>query len=311
MRRCALPIAVLLAARAAPGAAQELPPSALSVEQAGEWHRFWSSAEAPARWRGPDPRVALATRWSAVRRGLDRAELRVAVDGTPWRLRLVAVRLEPRHFRMALVAATRDGGARGGWSIDEADPVAALAVNAGQFREGAPWGWLVRDGEEIQAPGPGPLSSALVVGGDGTAHVVPAAGIPAARAAGGVHIAFQSYPTLLTGEGRVPPQLAAPGRGVDLRHRDARLAACELWDGRLLLLITRFDALGPAGERLPLGPTTPETAALLGALGCREAVMLDGGLSAQLLVRDADGREQRWRGSRQVPLALIAAPILP
>jgi hypothetical protein len=47
-------------------------------------------------------------------------------------------------------------------------------------------------------------------------------------------------------------------------------------------------------------------AALMGALGCREAVLLDGGISAQMLFRDASGAAHRWRGLREVPLALTA-----
>ena len=43
-------------------------------------------------------------------------------------------------------------------------------------------------------------------------------------------------------------------------------------------------------------------------MGARHAVMLDGGVSAQLLVRDAAGRAQTWKGMRSVPLALTGRP---
>jgi hypothetical protein len=49
-------------------------------------------------------------------------------------------------------------------------------------------------------------------------------------------------------------------------------------------------------------------AALMGALGCYRAVMLDGGLSSQLLLRDAAGLMELWPGLRRVPLALEAVP---
>src|SRR6185437_8179626 len=55
---------------------------------------------------------------------------------------------------------------------------------------------------------------------------------------------FQSYPTLLEGDGGVPAPLRAPASGtaaVDLGHRDARLALGNLRDGRLLVVLTRFD----------------------------------------------------------------------
>ncbi|MFI5143063.1 MAG: phosphodiester glycosidase family protein, partial [Thermoanaerobaculales bacterium] len=93
-----------------------------------------------------------------------------------------------------------------------------------------------------------------------------------------------------------------------LAHRDARLAIGELRDGSALVALTRFDAAGEALGSLPFGPTVPEMAAVMGALGCRQAMMLDGGISAQLAVRDASGALQRWRGWRDVPLALIAYP---
>jgi len=49
-------------------------------------------------------------------------------------------------------------------------------------------------------------------------------------------------------------------------------------------------------------------AALMGALGCRDAVLLDGGIAAQLMVRDTAGDAHIWRGFRRVPLALIGFP---
>ncbi len=68
------------------------------------------------------------------------------------------------------------------------------------------------------------------------------------------------------------------------------------------------DAVGGVLGRVPLGLTVPEMAALMGALGARRAVLLDGGLSAQLLVRDGAGTAQAWPGTRKVPLGLVALP---
>jgi exopolysaccharide biosynthesis protein len=96
---------------------------------------------------------------------------------------------------------------------------------------------------------------------------------------------------------------------VSLTHHDARLALGQTWDGRLLIVMTRFDAMGEEAGGFPLGPTTPEMAAIMGALGASDAVMLDGGISAQLLLREASGgKPLRWPGVRKVPLALIARP---
>jgi len=44
---------------------------------------------------------------------------------------------------------------------------------------------------------------------------------------------------------------------------------------------------------------------VMGALGCREALLLDGGVSGQLLLRDAGGAARVWPGIRRVPLGLV------
>ncbi|CAN5688647.1 hypothetical protein BH24GEM1_BH24GEM1_19390 [soil metagenome] len=76
----------------------------------------------------------------------------------------------------------------------------------------------------------------------------------------------------------------------------------------MLVAVTRFEGLGGALSNLPFGLTTPEMAALMGALGCRRAMLLDGGISSQLLLRLPDGETRAWRGLRQVPLGLVALP---
>jgi len=56
---------------------------------------------------------------------------------------------------------------------------------------------------------------------------------------------------------------------------------------------------------VPFGLTSVEMAAVMGALGCGQALLLDGGISGQLLVREAGGAVRRWPGTRSVPLALV------
>lgn len=281
-----------------------LPRSALAVEEGDEWRTWWRSADAPVRWSGSLPAVAGAVHWRRAAPGVEWGELRLAGSGEAWRLRIVLARVDPARVGFALEQRTRAGGTLGAWTVDSAAPAALLAMNAGQFADARPWGWLVADGVERQPPGYGPQSMALVVDSAGAARLVPMDSIAGVRARGGVAQAFQSYPTLLTGDGVVPLPLRAPGRGVDVEHRDARLAVGELRDGRLVIALTRFEALGGVLAELPFGPTAPEMAALMGALGARRAVLLDGGLSAQLLVRD-DGTARRWRGLRRVPLGLV------
>jgi exopolysaccharide biosynthesis protein len=55
---------------------------------------------------------------------------------------------------------------------------------------------------------------------------------------------------------------------------------------------------------VPVGLTIPEQATIAAAAGCRDAVALDGGISAQLAVRGS-ARVHRMPGWRQVPLLML------
>ncbi len=133
------------------------------------------------------------------------------------------------RFRFALdTAVTRDGAAA--WTIDRARG-AALAVNAGQFEAGSPWGWVVHGGVELQPPGHGPLSAALAVDREGRIELLEPDEMLAAQRNGQVLEAFQSYPAILVGDGLVPEPLRAIGRGVDLVHRDSRFGVCVRTNG--------------------------------------------------------------------------------
>lgn len=290
-----------------PVRAAGLPWSKLEALNGARWVPWWDSTSAPAAWRAADPAVAMAVVWRPAAAGMELGELALGGTGEAWRLQIVLVRLDSARLRLELVSASREAGTLPDWSLDRLPAGAVLGVNAGQFTGGQPWGWLVRNGTVEQLPAIGALSMAFCVLSDGRARFVPVKEIPADGSGSAVE-AFQSYPVLLRRDGEIPPQLATPGSGVDLAHRDARLAIGALRDGRLLVALTRFDAAGTALGSLPFGPTVPEMAAVVGALGCREAVMLDGGISAQLAVRDAGGALRTWRGWRKVPLALVGYP---
>lgn len=287
----------------APALAAQLPSSALAVRGAGANRVWWRSDRAPAVWSAALPEVGGAVRWRALGPGLEEGRLDLSGDGVAWRIAVLLARADPARLRFSLETAA-DGAAA--WTIDRA-PTATLAVNAGQFRGETPWGWLVRDSRELQPPGVGPLSAALVVRHNGAVALLDADEVPAARLGGDVAAAFQSYPALLVGDGQVPEPLRTPGAGVDLAHRDGRMAVCMLRDGRVLFALTRFLSPESPLARLPFGPTTPEMAALMGALGCQRALLLDGGLSAQMQLR-ARKQVHRWTGLRAVPLGLVAYP---
>jgi uncharacterized protein YigE (DUF2233 family) len=307
VRRAACLVAVVALVLARP-AAYPAAQADLYVRVGNDWVGWWSAAAAPAAWNGAPSALTRGLAWTDYGPGLDVGLAELSAPGEGRRTRLVVARLDPRHFRLSLDTALTPDRVLPDWSVARAPATASFAVNAGQFSGTAPWGWLVMRGKEVRPPGRGPLSGAVVIGEDGVVRLIATRDIPSARSAGGIRFAFQSYPTLLEDDGRVPSALRQPKSGLDLTHRDARLGLGTLADGRLVFALTRFRGLGGAGEFLPLGLTNPEMAAVMGALGCRAAVALDGGLSAQLLVRRPGGQARTWRGLRAVPLGLIAQP---
>jgi hypothetical protein len=285
------------------------PPASLAVQSPdGGWRGWWRADRAPARWSAALPVIAGAVNWRPLTRGGRWGELRLAGQGEAWRIRVIVVQLDPRHVRLSTVLPRRPDGRPARWSVDSAPPEAVVALNAGQFTSAGPWGWLVSEGEERRAPGSGALAPALVVDTLGAIRLVPPDSIAGLRGDRAVGEAFQSYPSLLTGDGTIPRPLREPGLGVDLEHRDARLALGLDREGRLLIVMTRFEGLRGVLSNLPFGLTTPEMAALMGALGCRRAMLLDGGISSQLRLAPAGGEPRVWRGIRQVPLGLLTLP---
>jgi exopolysaccharide biosynthesis protein len=248
--------------------------------------------------------VALGVVWQAVVPGVWRAEVPMAEDGPLEHVRAIAIRLDPKRLQFEL--ARRGEDVPGGWTVDATPDSAVVAFNAGQFTGVTPWGWLLRNGEELQSPGTGALTMSFVVDSAGAVSLVTPAELPAARTR--ARTAFQSYPTLLSAKGDVPWELRAEGRGVDLRHRDSRLALGTLGDGTVVVVLTRFIGLGEAAQTLPWGPTVREMAAFMRSLGCERAMLLDGGISGQMALRDGSGELKRWKNWRAVPLGLVVTP---
>lgn len=279
----------------------------LAVRTAAGWHEWWQANRAPAQWLAGLPVFEKTMEWRPGRPGVQWGELTLSGDGEAWRVRVIMARFDPRsvEVRMAYEPDRLNRPAK--WEVENADADAAIAFNAGQFTGNGPWGWVVRNGVELRAPGAGPLAPAVVVDSAGSMRFVTPDSIAAVRARGNVKLAFQSYPALLQDDGTVPAPLRRAGMGVSLTHRDARLALCERRNGEWLVALTRFEGLGGVLETLPFGLTTPEMAALMGAMGCRNAVLLDGGLSGQLMIQEANGERRTANGLRKVPMGLVVS----
>jgi uncharacterized protein YigE (DUF2233 family) len=303
--RAALVAALVVAGRPATAQDAPLPSSTLDVRDArGVWRPLWSSAAAPVVWRSAP--LAELMSWKKGASGVEWGELQLKGSGEAWRTRLIVARVDPSRVRMSLdtaFTARREAA----WTLARVPKRAVLAINAGQFEATMPWGWVALDGRRWLPPQHGPLSAALVQDSSGALRWIRGEDVSRVAAQAGTSWAFQSYPAVLAADSVLAP-LRVSGAGVDVAHRDARAGVCLTRNGRLLVAITRFDAAGPALHFVPFGLTAPEMAAVLGSLGCRDAMLLDGGISARLRVRDANGVAHDWEGLRSVPLGLIALP---
>lgn len=232
------------------------------------------------------------------------AEWEVLLGARRVPVKMIIARIDPARVALSLEIAPV-GDALGPWRIDDTPADALIAFNAGQFTDAGPWGWVVHRGREWQAPGVGTLAAALAV--DSTAHVrvIAPDQLADARRRGALAEVVQSYPQLLA-HGAVPRALCRDG-AIDRSHRDIRLAVGVRTDGNVIVALSRYApaaAIAGATERLPLGPTTLEMAEIMRRLGVTDAVMLDGGLSAQLRVRNGTV-DRQWPGLRTVPLAVV------
>jgi len=295
-------IAVALFAAAAGPVSHEYATLAVRLPS-GASRLFWRASRAPVQWTAADARLIGLVTWhpGQPEGGVEWATLPIAGQGEAYALTLVLARIDPQAVSFHLVWDIEQD--RAAWTVDRADG-AALALNAGMFVEQLPWGWVVMNGRERLAPGHGPLSSALVGLADGRLVWIDGDDVSTWRGRADVRFAFQSYPTLLAGDGEVP--VAVRNGGINGAHRDARLALGLDRQERLLVVLTRLDVPIPGADRLPFGLTVPEMAAVMGALGAQHAMLLDGGISAQLTISDSTGHARVWKGLRKVPLALVA-----
>ena len=301
LRRAAAVVVTVLAAGSAIGAVRAgRPADTLAVRDTDGWVTWWRRDAAPTYWGRETPLIGRIA-WRPGAAGVEWGELELRAASEAWRTRVIVVRLDPRTVGLSL--ATAFTGHKG-WTVGDAGSDAVLALVTGQFRNSLPWGWVVSQGRELLPPEYAPLAGAVVVDSSGAVRVVAPGQVEAERARGTPREAFQSYPMLLQG-GVVPMALREPGGGVNLSHRDSRLALGTLADGHVIIALTRFDAFGESLGRMPFGLTSPEMAAVMGALGSRDALLLDGGISGQLLVREAAGTVRSWPGSRSVPLGLL------
>lgn len=240
--------------------------------------------------------------WQRQQPGLDVSDVALRAGALGLNVHAIIARIDPRQFDLQLILRTRANGMTGTWTVDSVSSDVAFAFNAGQFKETGPWGWLVMNSYEERAPGYGPLSAAIAIDTAGGLQWLLPRDVAKRRSDRSIRYAFQSYPLLIF-DGHVPAALRS-STAISRTHRDARLILAQRKDGMLLVILTRYEGLGEMAARVPIGLTVPESVVVAASLGARYALMLDGGISAQLLVRDEAGDAMSWKGFRSVPLAL-------
>jgi hypothetical protein len=271
----------------------------LAVRVGPRWVTWWQRAGGGHREGGAP--LDDGIEWRPGAHGIEWGEVQIRGASEAWRTRVVVARIDPRRTELSLDPAFTRGHE---WTVGDAAGDVDLAFDAGQFRASLPWGWVLTGGREILRPQFAPLAGAVVVDTSGAVRLVPPGEVGEERARGTAREAFQSYPMLLE-KGVVPAPIRKPGLGVNIAHRDARLALGTLRDGKIIIALTRFDAFGEALGRVPFGLTAEEMAAVMEALGCRDALLLDGGISGQMLLRDAEGSVRTWPGTRSVPMGMV------
>lgn len=259
------------------------------------------------QWRAPgagapaalDPLLVRAIRWEDAGPGLRAGSFEVRVSGGLLVNSVAIVEIDPARYRFSLVAAP--GFAPRAADAWMSDTGVVAAVNTGLFRKnGEPQGLVMLDG--MRSGRRADWLDAAVAVEDGRVRLL---GPAALDSLGGRASGFQVLPWLVRGS-RVALGVSS-GLRLSRTHRDRRLTLCLGADGLVRLLLSNFEVFGEPAGTIPVGLTIPEQAALAAAAGCADAVALDGGISAQLVIRFA-GRMRRMPGWREVPLMMLIRP---
>ena len=212
----------------------------------------------------PLAQVSCDSEWREVAPGLRRRSL--CADGEPT---LHHVEVDPKRWVLDAVRvppATAPAVAH--------DRDAAFVINASFFDpERKPLGVIVSDGTMLQRPHPVSWQSIFSVSSDGKSSIV----LPErwAEVHDGAAMAVQAGPRLVvdgrsTGAARGKPSL--------------RSGICITADDRVTFFVTTMSRLYDVDEMTDLAGRSEDR----GGLGCRDAMLFDGGPSAQMHLADSD-----------------------
>jgi exopolysaccharide biosynthesis protein len=273
----------------------QAPAPALEVRVGDDWRRWRDATPGSAATR--EVLLGEAVVWRDSSPGVRSGAFEVRTAERFLRNSMAVIELDPARFRFSL-GTTPPTARRSAVEWLASDTSLVLTSNTGLFRKnGTPQGLVLVEGTRHSALA-GWLD-AVVVMEDGRLRITD---VDDARRLPTGSSAFQTLPWLVR-EGRVVFGLSS-GLRLSRTHRDRRITLCLGSDGLVRLLLSNFEVFGASAGSVPIGLTIPEQAALAAGAGCRDAVALDGGISAQIGLR-AGGRTVRMPGWRKVPLMLL------
>ena len=296
-QQCSFPALAPLATALLLAALQAAQPPALDLKLGGTWVPW--RAFAPGSPAVRDPLLARAVHWDDEQPGLRIGRFEVRAAGGLLANSVAIVEIDPARYRFSLAAA--HGFAPRAADAWMADTGLTAAFNTGLFRkDGSPQGVVLIDGARYGSRAEW-LDAAVTVE-DGVPRLLDPV---ATDALGAGASAFQVLPWLVRG-GRVALGVTS-GLRLSRTHRDRRFTFCLEPGGMVQLLLSNFEVFGQPAGTIPAGLTMPEQATIAAAAGCADAVALDGGISAQLVVR-FPRRVHRMPGWREVPLMMLIRP---
>lgn len=259
---------------------------ALGYMTADGWTPFTPEETERQVWTSEHSFLLRWTRFDSVSAGVRLGHLTLQHEhSTPFVVSFV----EASPKRASLHVLVNDDSANGTSFVHEmaAARAALAAINGGFFDGDGALGLILSRDKLVQRPNGG---AGYLLVRDGSPLILNEKHASLAGASEGI----QCGPVLLI-EGRMPDNLRRAGSAASVARRSAAALTRE---GNILLLSTDVE-LG--------GLTLKQLATVLGGLGARDALALDGGASAQLYVRGAGVVAQGW-DKVPVGIGLFAKP---
>ncbi len=253
------------------------------------WTPFLDEQLNRRTWPSHEAFLHMAVEFQLIAPGLQYGTLALAREGTENTFDVALLKIDPTQAHLRVLSEASDGFRHTTVRQLLQENGATAAINASLFdTEGQPLGLIIQNGEEYH-PANGYAGYFVVK------HGAPALYINSeGMSTQGVQEAIQGYPTLMQNY-RI---FDYAKDGEHARDIERRSAIAVQPDGSILLLAT---------DVLLDGLSFYELSTILGALGARDALALDGGRSTQLVIQTPSFRTS-ISGYDNVPVAIGVFP---